>query len=435
MAYYFSVPHLGTGGPDVESLGCYFFRLSHAHGCTQWQLAAHLAVWWDHTHASGIKSRFLKNSSGAKTLAICGFGQGVTKLVQALTLGTGIGTLRSGTLLALQPVAARSSIGTLRNSRAWCPACYEDDIGEGREIYDRLLWAIMPIKRCIHHKITLMDRCPKCDSAQFYSTHSTRLDQCNSCGNSLLSQVDQRAIAERPALGEKLVRDLVAACTINPELTLNRQGMRMFFKRYRCELPMGDPLLSMPSLTSLSMRPTLETIIRMVTAFNVSLLDFQTAQPPLTNRSLYTPASPAVPIRSHCRLPQEVRARVEAALEQALAIPDKPPPFATFCQKLKVSTGYVAYQFPILARAYVARRNKIMHTERTAMLTAAKAAIEAGLMNDYTSGQMTQKKQLIREVARISGVSIVTARKAVALCQTPATKAPHAKQLRNDTNE
>lgn len=92
--------------------------------------------------------------------------------------------------------------------------------------------------------------------------------------------------------------------------------------------------------------------------------------------------------------------------------------------------SYVAHQFPILARAYAARRNKIMHTERTAMLTAAQAAIEAGLMDDYTSGQMTQKKQLIRAVASASGVSIVTARKAVALCQTPLTKAPHAKLFR-----
>lgn len=419
MANYFSVPHLGAGSSEVESLGCYFFRLARAHGCTQWQLASHVAVWWDNSQGQGAKSRFPKAAAGANTMAVSGYGQDVEKLVRAVAQGTGIGTLRSGTLLALQSVAARSSIGTLRNSRAWCPACYEEDIQAGHETYDRLLWAIAPIKRCAVHKISLMSRCPTCDSAQFYSVRCTQLDLCNSCGSSLPGQVEQRAIVEHPTLGENLIQDLLAACAINPELTLNRQGMRAFFKRSRCELPKGDPLLGMSSLRGTGMRPTLETILRMATAFGVSLLDFQTDQSPSTNRSLYPPKSPAITSRPYRRLPPEVRDRV--ALEKVLENPQMPPPFGVFCQKLLVSTGYVAYQFPALARIYAIRRNEILHADKMTKTTAAHAAIDAGLMEDFRSGRILHKKQLISAVADASGVSVNAARKAVALCQMPAT--------------
>lgn len=428
MACYFSVPHLGAGSPEVESLGCYFFRLARAHGCTQWQLAAHLAAWWDHTHAEGGKSRFIKVAVGQKSLAVSGYGKDVSKLVDVLTAGTSITTLRSGTLLSLHHVAARSSIGTLRNARAWCPACYEEDAREGREVYDRLVWAIAPIKRCIEHKIALVDRCPTCDSAQLYSEHCSSLDRCSSCGHSLLGEIDERVFAENTTLGEKLILGLVEACTLSPQLELNRQCMRTFFKRSRRELPKGDPLLAMPSLTSESTRPTLETIIRMATAFNVSLLDFQTAQPPPVNRPLYPPMSPAFQIRPHRRLPTEVRDRVEKALAKVLASPETPPPFGAFCQKLQVSTGYVAYQFAALAKTYAERRRNAAHVHKAAMLKAAQVAAEAGLIRDYISGQIKQKKHLIRAIAGASGVSIVVARRTVALYQDAITKQQRARE-------
>lgn len=408
MAYYFSVPHLGAGSPEVESLGCFFLRMARAHGCTQWQLARHLAAWWDHKQGNRTKTRFLS----AQTLAISGAGQDVAKLVDALTQGTGIETLRSGTLLVLQQAAARTCLGTLRNTRAWCPACYENDTAARREIYDRLLWAIVPIGRCSIHAITLMDRCPTCGSTQDYTTRCTSLDRCGACGGSLVD--GKRVTADRPELGEKLVEELVAASATDPGLTLNREGMRLFFKRSRCELPKGDPLLTTPSLTSRSCRPTLGTMIRMATAFNVSLLDFQSAQPPPVNRSLYTPQSPGFPARPRHKLPPEARVRVEEALETLLARPEMPPPFLAFCEQQRVSTGYVAYQFPVLAKRYAERRSVGVREKAVARLKAAQMAIDAGLMEDYTSGRMTQKKQLIRAVALTSKVSIVTARKAVA---------------------
>lgn len=414
MAYYFSVPHLGAGSPEVESLGCYFLRLARAHDCTQWQLAQHLAAWWDHKQGNRSKTRFLS----AQTLAISGAGQDVAKLVDALTQGTGIETLRSGTLLVLQQAAARTCLGTLRNTRAWCPACYENDAGEHREIYDRLLWAIAPITRCSIHGIALMDRCPACDSAQSYTVQCTSLDRCGACGESLAAG-GQRVTADRPGLGEKLVEELVAACALDPTLTLHREAMRLFFKRSRCELPKGDPLLTTPSLTSRSCRPTLGTIIRMATAFNLSLLDFQAAQPPPINRALYTPKSPGFPVRPRRKLPPEVRARVEEALTTILASPDIPPPFIAFCERMRVSTGYVAYQFPALAKQYAERCRVGVRALADASMKAAQAAIDAGLMEDYTSGLMTQKKQLIRAVAQASKVSIVTARKAVAQAAMP----------------
>lgn len=422
MAYYFSVPHLGAGSLNVESLGCYFLRLAHAHGCSQWQLARHLAAWWDHMHGKGTKSRFLKTSVAQNSLAMLGYGEAVSKLVSALTLATGISTLRSGTLLSLQEAAAHNSIGTLRTTRAWCPACYEEDAKEGRDVYDRLVWAIAPIKRCAGHKIALMDRCPVCNSTQLHLDHCSDVDRCGSCGHSLLGRIDARVVVDQPTLGEKLILDMVAASALDPTLTLNRQCMRAFFKRYRRELPKGDPLLTMPSLTSASMRPTLETIVRMATAFDVSLLDFQTAQPPSINRSLYPPKSLPFEVRLHGRLPSEVGDRVARALNEVLTVPDTPPPFAAFCQNLGVSTGYVVYRFPVLAKTYAERRRNAGRVHQRILLKAARMAAEAGLINDYITGRISQKRQLVHAIAGASGVSIVMARKVVAMYQDKLAK-------------
>lgn len=421
MAYYFSVPHLGAGSSEVESLGCYFIRLARAHTCTEWQLTSHLTAWWTHAQPDDTKYRFPHATlSSKKSLAVCGYGRDVAKLVDALTLGTGVTTLRAGTLLALQQTASRSSIGTLRPSRAWCPACYEEDLQHEGEVYDRLVWAIAPMQRCAIHKLALMDRCPHCASAQFF-TVATRLDHCNTCGNHLLGDVKDRIVAPCPALGEKLIEELVAACAQDPTLTLSRQGMLTFFKQAHCELPKRDPLRNLRSLTSWAL-PTLTTMLRMATAFNVSLLDFQTAQPPAINRALYVSASPSTSVRRSPRHSPDVRRRVEAALKEVLASPDIPPPYLRFSQKLKVSTGYIAYHFPSLFKAYAQRRCQLKAATQAADLEAAQAVINNGLMDRYAHRQITQKKRLITAAAQASGASIVLARKAVALCEAVLKK-------------
>ncbi len=419
MADYFSLPHLGAGTSEVEGLSSYLTRMAQAHGCSEGQLATHLRAWWDGTQSQGPSDRFPRIAGTIRTVPLCGMGSDVEKLVVALGRATGVATLRSATMMPLAAALASTSIGTLRNCRAWCPTCYEEDILAGRLLYDRLLWAVAPISRCRVHKVELLDHCPSCTFPQC-SRSGSRLDSCNVCGASLLLAANRLLPAARPTFGEDLIYELIGACARDPGISINRHSMRMFFKRHRRELPAGDPLLTTPSLTSESMRPSLGTVLRMVTAFGVSLLDFQSPEPPETTCSLYAPASPLLPKRARRRHSQTVRERVSSAIEGVLGKPESLCPFRLFCAKLGVSTGYVRYQFPSLTRIYIARRKEWVSGFGQSKLLAAKNAASSGLIEDYEHGRIKQLKGLIREVASVAGVSIVTARRAVKLCMMAA---------------
>jgi len=420
MAAYFSIPHLGSGTTEVEGLSSYLARLSWAHGCSDWQLVRHLSAWWDETKSDDTHIRVPKILSSETRMPLCGVGNDVAILVAILISATGIRTLRSGTILALQPAISSTSIGAIRRFRAWCPACYEEDVRDGRELYDRLLWALQPITRCATHKTALIDRCPSCGNAQNYSP-GLRFDRCRTCAANLVPNARQWKIVDRPPFGEKLLYELVSSSAQNPDIIINRESMRLFFKRIRKEIPPGDPLLSLRSFTSSSARPSLSSVLRLATTFDVSLLDFQTTEPPITSRGLYGATSVQLPIKKHGRLSKDTQEKVALALKAALASPDLPLPFGQLCSRLKVSTGYIFYQFPSLSRAYAQLRKARVGTIQNSMMATAQKAIDSGLMDDYLHGRIKQLKDLVRAVASVSGVSTVMARKAIALYQASRT--------------
>lgn len=413
MADYFSLPHLGAGTVEVEGLSSYFKRMAFAHSCSEWQLATHLRAWWDSKHSLGPADRFPKIAGTIQRVPLCGMGADVEKFVVALERATGVMTLRSATMMPLATALSTTCIGTLRNRRAWCPVCYEEDIQAGRPLYDRLVWAVAPITRCRAHKVELWDRCASCASPQ-HSRTGSRLDACNVCGSDFIGPATRLSPAARPTFGEDLVCEIVEACARDPMISINRSSMRQFFKLHRKELPTGDPLLRAPSLTGDSTRPSLGTVLRMLTAFNVSFLDFQSSEPPETTRELYGSASPQVPTRRRPRYPVAVQDRVKSALESALESSEALVSLDLFCGRLGVSQGYVRYRFPALIRTYVARRKDWVHgSEQSKLLSAKKAS--AGLIDDYELGRIRQLKHVVREVACVAGVSIVTARRAVKL--------------------
>jgi len=415
MADYFSLAHLGTGTAEVEGLNSYTTRLSQAHGCSEWQLTKHIRAWWERKHSRDSTDQFPTIASAIYEVPLCGMGSDVAKFVAALEDATGVRTLRSATILPLAAALSPTSIGTLRSSRAWCPACFGADVEAGLPLYGRLLWAVSSVTRCRLHRVQLVDRCPKCSAPQLARSGS-RLDYCNVCCTTLLVPPRHFTHAARPAFGEDLIYELIEACARDPTISLNRRTMQLFFRRHRRELPAGDPLLSVPSLTSDTSRPSLGTALRMAKAFGVSLLDFQSTTVPETTGELYGAASTPLPKVYRPRHTKEVRDRVEAALCHALREKDALVSFRLFCAQQGVSTGYVLHQLPSQSNAYIARRKEGVTASARVKLLAAQRVAYAGLVEDYQQGRIRQLKDLIRAVASASGVSIVTARKAVSLC-------------------
>ncbi len=414
MANYFSVPHLGAGSLEVEGISSYLVRMARAHGCSHWQLARHLDAWWDRNNCNQRVERLPRITQSGVRIQLCGVGSDTAKLVAALGAATGIISLRSATILSLAPVISSTSIGALKSSRAWCPACYAEDAREQGEVYDRLLWALLPITRCSIHKTPLLLRCPSCESTQVYAS-GARLDECYVCRANLGAIAPPHTPLEHPSFGEKLLHELVTACAENPDLTLNREGMRLFFKRHRRDLPPGDPLFNVRALGSRSNRPSLMSVLKFATAFGASLLDFQSSRPPGVSHCLYVAASLPSSRRSG-RHPRSVYLKVQVALNSALENPKSSAAFRTFCANLDVSTGYVRHNFPVEARKYADLRREYSHWRRESITVAALEMANSGLIDDYRSGRIKQVKELIRAVANASGVQTLTARKVVEHC-------------------
>lgn len=414
MAKYFSLPHLGAGSPEVESLGCYFFRLANAHACTPSQLIGHLGRWWDASDLSATAGPFPRGTLIVGRTPLHGYSEAIERLASALIAATNVQTLRSGTMLSLRHVAAKTALRAFRVNRAWCPACYAEDVANANEPYDRVLWGILAITRCHIHKIELLTTCPRCSTPQDYTGGCRRLSQCSRCGSSLIGTGSCRRPAPKPAFGEKLICDLVSACAENPELTLRWQSISEFFKRARQELSPNDAMRYAPSFTRYGTYPTLDSLLRLATIFNISLLDFQTSKPPPLNFPLYGPERLSNGEKRHPRRPHATHAQVEARLIALLNCGDPLPPYNAFCEQLGVSKGYVNYRFPDLAQRYLQQRRLTRVSEHEASIRAAVMAIDDnGLWEAYQDGRIKQLKQLTREVARLARVSIPIARKVV----------------------
>lgn len=413
MGHYFSLPHLEAGSLEVESLHCYFFRLAHAHDCTPRQLIRHLRSWSQANHGGDAWPR-ASASLLDRGLSMCGYGAATDRLANALVIATNVQTLRSGTLLSLQHVAARTALRTLRLSRAWCPACYSEDLQRAGEPFDRLLWALMPIRRCSVHRILLETQCPACSAPQHYNVSGRRIDECSSCGHSLVDNDNCRVPAPVPTHGEKLIHDLVGASAANPNLTLGWEAISTFYQKARRELSQNHPLITRTSFRRHGVYPTLDSLIELCTTFNVSLVDFQTAESPDLTLPLYGPADLPAASRRHPRRPPATHAQVEAALTGLLTSGRPLPPFREFCEHLGASKGYVSYRFPALAKIYLhARRVARDAAYQDSIRVAMQTLRTSGLWQAYCHQGTSQQKTLVYDLSRLASVSINVARKVV----------------------
>lgn len=417
MAHYFSLPHLGAGSPEVESLGCYFFRLARAHDCTPWQLIRHLRAWSEANHVEG-KWPHLPNSLLNKSMAMCGYGAATDRIASALVRATNVRTLRSGTLLSLRDVAARSALRTLRPSRAWCPACYAEDLQATGEPYDRLLWALVPLRRCSIHRLTLVDRCPACHAQQLYGTPVKTPSECSSCGHFLAGTNDHPVLAPVPTQGEKLIYELIGASACKPDLTLHWSSITAFYETVRPELSPNHPLTTRTSFRRHGAYPTLDSLIELCTTFSVSLVDFQTPEAPALTLPLYGPENRPAANPRHPRRSPTTHVQVQTALNDALTSGCPLPPFREFCERLGTSKGYVSYRFPTLARTYLcARRIARDDAQQTNILKATQMLKSSALWQAYIKNGMCQQKILVRKLSSLAGVTITVARKVVAACE------------------
>jgi len=168
----------------VESLCSYVVRLADAHAISVGDLVGR------ELSPSAEKplvrfGRFMQkhraDSHGfhARANAINGFGEAPRRWVDTIERATFQGRLRFLTLLPFKGFFSRQ--GVPRGTRAWCPACYEEQRRCGEAVYDPLLWTVASVTACPRHLTRLADECSHCRRKSLPLAVYSRPGHCSYC--------------------------------------------------------------------------------------------------------------------------------------------------------------------------------------------------------------------------------------------------------------
>jgi len=111
--------------------------------------------------------------------------------------------------------------GQLRATPAWCPWCLAEWRGQGRPLYQPLLWMFHIVTICPRHHSSLMDRCPFCQKRQMIlATNNTRPGACTSCGTFLGE--DARSFSGEPEHEQQRAWQGWVICVLEELLTTSQ---------------------------------------------------------------------------------------------------------------------------------------------------------------------------------------------------------------------
>ena len=77
----------------------------------------------------------------------------------------------------------------LRNHKAWCPECFDEQLSEHGTLYEPLLWSIAAVSICPTHQRPLRSSCQRCQRSLCHLSRRIRPGYCYRCGASLRSRV------------------------------------------------------------------------------------------------------------------------------------------------------------------------------------------------------------------------------------------------------
>jgi hypothetical protein len=370
----FHLEPVGVGTPYVESLSGYAARLAAKHSTTLYYLfSTEIASLID---KPGTISRRVSFASFAK--AVNGLGVIAADLVEVLERLTLRCDLRLTTML---PWAGVISVkGLIRRERAWCPACYDECVANGVELYDQLIWAIQSVTACTKHKQPLNLICPLCGRGQRLLSHDLRPGFCARCqswlGGRICSVSESRKTGHGNATQKELtlaegVGTLLAAAELPPPkvaalliANLRRRVDKMFMGRgVRSQLSLPADNQTVRCWLSGVQTPSLPLLLETCSALGITPVDL------LRDESDNSVGSPHVATREEATadgrtVPSEVTkvdwrdAESVAPVEQRLraALEAEPPISLTqVAKEFNCTRGTLRKKFPNLAACVAAK--------------------------------------------------------------------------------
>ena len=359
---------IGIGTAEVESLTGYITRLAAWH-------CVHPGALFAQEMVPLINCPYLLKSDTEPV----GHALHLVKKIQTVNGG---GSVTSRWVRALESLTRRDKLHLLtllpwgrflaprflmRTVRAWCPDCFAQDRERGEATYERLIWTLLSVSVCLHHRKPLEEACPDCGRSSPVLTSRSRSGHCFLCGSWLGIQ-RRAANPEQAAFEQEVDQHLEKARLVGEMLTLSPElwpfpSPRDFADQLNChirQITAGNAscfarfleidYLVLRSLRYGVNRPVLDVLLRLLLGLRLSVKDFLDGQ-----QSAIHP-----PERHEFNLPRSLP-RVKQVMRDALADPACPSVSELASRIGYQDEGNFRHADPELCRQ-ISARNRQMRT-------------------------------------------------------------------------
>jgi len=173
----FGLAPAGRGTAQVEGLLSYLVRLARAHSVNPRRLIKTVFAEIQPLIARLRYASFFTRDAGTID-GLARYAEIFSETVAGLTSVAGT---RFTTLLALRELLPANGAGLLVRRPKWCPACVEEMVRAGTDVYRPLLWSFELYSVCVTHHLRLAEVCPGCGKPQPFIPRFPDLGRCALC--------------------------------------------------------------------------------------------------------------------------------------------------------------------------------------------------------------------------------------------------------------
>lgn len=156
--------------------------------------------------------------------------------LQSLTLKNNLQTL---TIPSWSGTHQLQAVDLARESRSWCPECFQDWLICEQPVYEPLIWSIAAVTVCPRHHQPLRTCCPHCQKTQRPMSGRMQVGRCSYCLNWLNVQPERPAEVELLVEADlewhhwvaKQIMDVLAATSRTPTLEIRDEIARVISQR------------------------------------------------------------------------------------------------------------------------------------------------------------------------------------------------------------
>ncbi|WP_396587724.1 TniQ family protein [Bermanella sp. R86510] len=418
----FSIPLMGNGTAEVESLPSFLHRCAVAHGNDVGPFMQTVDRLLPNSHlciADTFRAKHTKPHDLVRPgkLSEC--------IVVALSQATGH-QLDSSVLWVLGNMLSRSANEVVKGFR-WCPECLAESQSLGLDSYFKLIWHMSAVKACHIHRTPLVQKCQFCGCDQTSYRKKNDIGFCQNCDESLAKRkikISDSALASSwEDIGNDVVQLFRDLSKVDPR-GLSEDGpyksindlMDYYWKVEREDIFYAA--LNRDELISLAYRHkkvSLLTARRIAFKLGIPLYAFLAGEA--------SQISGVLDYGVLCSLPDgylDVRhkapknhAAIIRKIRRIIKEQKAPLPVSRICEEAGVSTGYLAYRYPVLYKEVVQRRKEFEQEQHLKTIYKAQAFALDYFFNERYSEAPKSRKQAYRKLREETGLPKWILKKAI----------------------